>query len=303
MVMPVTPISPSAIFTWSNFNGRIMHSIRFIITDPSHRVPECYVSRRTSPSRPLRRRQSGIIPANERLREDSYRMLVTNTQPWAWWFIVCTILPSIGALAFVFLREIRGPKPVKKVIVGETTIELWVKERKYPSSAEAIIVPVGPDLKMGVGIAKWVRDKTANRLQNEAERAAPREPGTVFIGAGGKFAFQFAILAVVMDDSRRTSPEWIANSITRGILQAQEHDVRTIIVPYMTEALLRKPQNITSKARNETCEPIASAMMEGILNAPNAMETVKIWVWRTVNLPIFVAEMESLQGVPVGRLQ
>src|SRR5258706_4704125 len=135
--------------------------------------------------------------------EASSRMIETNTPLWAWLFILVAMVPTITTLAILFVLDKVGPKPVKKVIVGETTIELWVKERKYPSMAEAIIVPVGPDLKMGVGIAKWVRDKTANRLQMEAERAAPREPGNVFIGAGGKFAFKFAILAVVMDDSRR----------------------------------------------------------------------------------------------------
>jgi O-acetyl-ADP-ribose deacetylase (regulator of RNase III) len=246
---------------------------------------------------------SGIIPATDRLREARFSMLVTNTPSWAWWFIVFTIMPSIGALALIFMRDKIGPKPVKKVIVGETTIELWVKERKYPSAAEAIIVPVAPDLELKVGIAKWVRDKTANRLQRDAERAAPREPGTVFIGAGGKFAFKFAILAVVMDDAKRTSPEWISSAITRGILQAQEHDVRTIILPDMTEDLLRQPNDITDADRNKTCGPIASAMIDGILSAPDAMETVKIWVWRTVNLPVFVAEMERLQGVPAGKLQ
>src|SRR5438067_8563186 len=101
-----------------------------------------------------------------------------------------------------------------------------MKERKYPSMAEAIIVPVGPDLKMGGGIAKWVRDATANRLQRDAERAATRPPGDAFAASGGKFRFKLAILAVVMDDSRRTSPEWISHSITRGIQLAQEHDMR-----------------------------------------------------------------------------
>ena len=229
-------------------------------------------------------------------------MILTDTPTWAWLFIVVTMLPPIGALALLFLWEIRGPKPVKKVIVGETTIELWVRERKFPSRAEAIVIPAAPDLNMNVGIAKWVKDKTANRLQRDAQRAAPREPGTAFVGSGGKFYFTFAILAVVMDDSKITKPEWIANAITHGILQAQEHDVRTIIIPDMTEDLLRQPQTITEQARLESCGPIARAMLDGILSAPDAMETVKIWVWRSVNLPVFVAEMERLQGLPAGKL-
>lgn len=229
-------------------------------------------------------------------------MIHTGTPLWAWLFVLVAMVPPITALAILFILNKVGPKPVKKVIVGETTIELWVKERKYPSSGEAVIIPVAPDLNMNVGIAKWVKDKTANRLQRDAQRAAPREPGTAFIGPGGKFYFKFAILAVVMDDKKLTKPDWISNAITHGILQAQEHDVRTIIVPDMTEDLLRQPKEITDADRNKTCGPIARATLDGILNAPDAMETVKIWVWRSVNLPIFVAEMERLQGAPAGKL-
>src|SRR5262245_28826539 len=104
-------------------------------------------------------------------------MILTDTPLWAWLFVLVTMVPPITALGLLFVLEKVGPKPVKKIIVGETSVELWVKERKFPSSAEAIIVPTAPDLTMNVAIAKWVKDKTANRLQRDAQRAAPREPG------------------------------------------------------------------------------------------------------------------------------
>src|SRR5215210_6261909 len=91
------------------------------------------------------------------------------------------------ALFAIILRDIFGPRPLKRIEVGDTAIELWERERKMPGGADAIIVPVAPDLKMSTGIAKWVRDATANAVQYEADEAAPLPPGSAFVGAGGKY--------------------------------------------------------------------------------------------------------------------
>ncbi len=229
-------------------------------------------------------------------------MIHTGVPSWVVWFVSLTIGPTTALLIVFLVWEKIRPRPAKRVVRGDTTIELWVRERKYPSSAEAIVVPVAPDLKMTTGIAKWVRDRTANRLQRQAELAAPLEPGEVFVGSGGKFKFRLAALAVVMDDAKRAQPEWITQSVKRAFLMAREHDARSIIVPDMTEDLLRQPTDITDEQRRETCRPIAHAIVEAILEAPDDMEEIKIWCWRKVNEDIYVQELERLEPYrPVSR--
>src|SRR5437867_9038866 len=97
--------------------------------------------------------------------------------------------------------------------LGDTTIELWFRPWNRGPKAEAIIVPVAPDMKMSAGIAKWARDASANRVQNQALRIAPLAPGDAFVGAGGKYRFGMVALAVVMDDTKQTTPEWIVDGI------------------------------------------------------------------------------------------
>ena len=42
--------------------------------------------------------------------------------------------------------------------------------------------------------------------------------------------------------------------------------------------------------------PIARAIMDGILAGSAGFESIKIWVWRTVNQDIFERELESLES-------
>src|SRR5205085_9079578 len=105
--------------------------------------------------------------------------------------------------------------------VGDTTIELWARERRMPSAGEAIIVPVATDLRMTTGIAKWVRDASADAAQKAALKHAPLPPGEAVLVPGGKFKFGHAALAVVMDDNKRTSPAWISDAIARSIVLAR----------------------------------------------------------------------------------
>lgn len=211
--------------------------------------------------------------------------------------IFCTILMSlpVAVLIVLFVVEWTRPKPTRSVPLGDDkTLELWVRVNKQPVLADAIVVPVAPDLKMAVGMAKWVRDKTANTIQYQALDAAPLPPGEAFVGSGGKYRFNVTALAVVMDDLKRTSPAWIASGIRHAIERARAEDAQSILVPDMTEDLLRQPQWITDEQRRETCRPIARAIFDGILSADADMSVVKVWVWRAGYEDIFIEEMERI---------
>jgi O-acetyl-ADP-ribose deacetylase (regulator of RNase III) len=214
-----------------------------------------------------------------------------------WWAVAygaIALLPAV-ALALAILWEFFGPRPVRRVQLPDMTIELWVRERRLPKRSGAIIAPVAPDLKMAIGIAKWVRDSTAGIVQQEALDAAPLPPGEAFVGSGGKYRFKVAALAVVMDAQKRTSPEWIASAIRRAMERTQEKGADTCLLPDMTEDLLRQPQWITDEKRRETCRPIARAMLDGALASRGVMEVVRIWVWRAVNADVWMQELDRLE--------
>ncbi len=228
---------------------------------------------------------------------------MTQAQPFdfflgsPYWIIVGCLLFSVWfiALAVVLVWEKIGPKPSKSVTVDGTTIELWERERKLPRSSDAIIVPVATDLKMAVGISKWVRDTTANAIQYEALRAAPLAPGNAFVGSGGKFRFGSAALAVVMDDTKRTSNKWITDAVAKSLTLLRDNDAEIITIPDFTEDLLRQPKWISDTQRQETCAPIARAIIDGIIAGGADVIHVRIWAWRG-NVDVWKAEFERLQG-------
>jgi hypothetical protein len=166
-----------------------------------------------------------------------------------------------------------------------------------PAPGEAIIVPVAPDLKMAVGIAKWVRDVTADEVQHEALAVAPLPPGDAFVGRGGKFRFGHTALAVVMDENKIPTPAWIRDGVTQAIREARSQGAGTILLPDFTEDLLRQPQTITDEQRRESCRPIARAMLEGVLAAGDTMETIRVWVWRKGYEDVYAEEMDRIADV------
>jgi len=222
-------------------------------------------------------------------------MSFATTPTWVWGFVVITMLPPIALLGLLFLKEVFGPRASAHIQVGDTSIELWGKPWNRPPSAEAIIVPVAPDMQLVNGIAKWARDSTANRLQDAAEHAAPLAPGEAFIGPGGKFKFQLTALAVVMDESNQTTADWIERGIVRAMIMAREKEARAIVLPDFTDDMLRQPANISDEQRRETSTLVAKAMIQALLDNPDCMEEVKIWVWRAETRDIFLKEMDRLK--------
>ena len=219
-------------------------------------------------------------------------MYIGGSPLWVW-LSAFGIGLTFLALFAIILRDQFGPRPLKSVRIGDTEIELWERERKMPGGADAIVVPVAPDLKMSTGIAKWVRDATANAVQYEALKVAPLPPGEVFVGSGGKFRFGTTALAVVMDGQKRTSPEWIREGLASALVRLREAGAHTVLLPDMTEDLLQQPKSISDEQRKSTCRPVARAMVDGILASDTDYDTIRIWAWRG-NRDIWLEELNAL---------
>jgi O-acetyl-ADP-ribose deacetylase (regulator of RNase III) len=189
-------------------------------------------------------------------------------------------------------------KPVHHTHLHNLDIELWVARRKLPffMHADAVLVPVAPDLKMVFGIAKMIRDYGANTIQYEANQAAPLPPGQAYIGAGGRYRFKYTILAVIFDEVKRTSPELILRAVRSAVQQAQRKGVESIIFPDMTENLLAQPNWITPEQRQATAEVTARTLVNAIMVCQGAIKTVKIWVWDPANAPAFQNELKRLES-------
>jgi O-acetyl-ADP-ribose deacetylase (regulator of RNase III) len=193
-------------------------------------------------------------------------------------------------LPFVF-------RPTSRVALDELTIELWVSQRKLPLAlrADAIIVPVAPDLKMVFGIAKMARDYGADTVQHEAEKVAPLEPGDAFVGTGARYRYRFTGLAVIFDNLKRTSPELITRGVGKAMRLLRERGAKSVVFPDMTENLLSQPTWITDEQRRETAAITARLMLDAVITGGGPIKMVRIWVWDRTNAAAFTAEMERLR--------
>jgi hypothetical protein len=213
-------------------------------------------------------------------------------------FIFFALLgPAITIVALGVLLPFIFP-PAYRIRIGGMTIELWESRRRYPlvSMAQALIVPVMPDLKMVFGAAKMARDRGAGKVQVEASKVAPLAPGEAFVGPGARYLYRYTALAVIFDEQKRTTPELMTRGLRRTMeLLSQEDHVSSVIVPDMTETLLAQPNQITEEAGQKTAHQTARLMLESLLACHDLMKTVKIWVWNPDNTDAFIAEMERLE--------
>ena len=224
-----------------------------------------------------------------------------DTPLWVWVFISVAMVPAIIGVAVTMLHEFTRPRAAGSLQRGDLAVELWGGEWYRAPRADVIVVPVATDMQMYTPVAKWVRDATAYEIQHQANRVAPMRPGDAFIGTGGKYRFGRTALAVVMDDQKRTTSEWIAAGIERAIRLAAEHGVQTVVVPDMTEDLIRHPHTISAEQRRQTSDVVAPAVLQGILNAGDVVDEVKIWAWRPENREVYAREMERLEAAESGR--
>jgi len=218
----------------------------------------------------------------------------TGVMTWEWVFLFVTLVPCIGVMAYLLGKMMVGTRPVRKMKVDGVSLELWVTERKFPVSADAIVAPVAPDLQMATGIAKWIRDATADAAQQAAAASAPLEPGAVLIAPGARYRFGSTILAVVMDDAKRVEAGWISGAIATALRKAAAQGMDRVIIPDITEDLLRQPNWITTEQRVDSCRPIARAVLRGIVEGAAGLDTVHLWIWQPVYAEVYLEELERI---------
>ena len=157
-----------------------------------------------------------------------------------------------------------------------------------------MIVPVGQDLRMVFGAAKLARDYTAGKIQCEALRAAPLNPGDAFAGSGGMYRFKHTGLAVIFDKQKRTSAGTIRKAIKNAVGKCFERGARTVLLPDFSENLISQPNWISTEKKQESISTYASIMMEAVRDCKDTVKTIRIWVWDPDALPAYIAEMQRL---------
>ena len=186
--------------------------------------------------------------------------------------------------------------PAYRATLHDLTIELLVSQRKLPflAGADALIVPVGTDLKMVFGVAKMARDRGADIVQVEANRVAPLEPGDAFIGTGARYRYKYTALAVIFDESKRTSPAIITQAVTTAVTKLRAAGARSVVIADMTENLLAQPNWITPEQRRKTAAITAKVMIDAIVACGTNVRTIKIWCSEPDNAQFFVEELKRL---------
>jgi hypothetical protein len=186
--------------------------------------------------------------------------------------------------------------PKYRATLHDLTIELYVSQRKLPflAGADALIVPVGMDLKMVFGVAKMARDRGADIVQVEANRVAPLRPGDAFVGTGARYRYKYTVLAVIFDESKRTSAEIITQAVMTAVDKLRDIGARSVVIADMTENLLAQPNWITPEQRRKTAAITARIMVEAIIACGNKVRTVKIWCSEPDNAQFFVEELKHI---------
>lgn len=186
--------------------------------------------------------------------------------------------------------------PTYRAALDDLTIELYVSQRKLPflAGADALIVPVGTDLKMVFGVAKMARDRGAGSVQVEANQVAPLRPGDAFVGTGARYRYKYTGLAVIFDENKRTSAEIITKAVTTAVTKLRQVGAKSVVIADMTENLLAQPNWITPEQRSKTAAITAKLMVDAIVACGTNAKTIKIWCSEPANAPYFVEELKRL---------
>lgn len=186
--------------------------------------------------------------------------------------------------------------PRYRATLENLTIELYVSQRKLPAlaGADALIVPVGPDLKMVFGVAKMARDRGADLVQYEANKVAPLAPGEAFIGTGARYRYKYTALAVIFDQSKRTSAELISRAINNAVRKLREKGAKSVVIADMTENLLAQPNWITVEQRRKTAAITAKIIVDAIIACGSNAKTIKIWCSEPDNAQFYIEELKHI---------
>ena len=184
--------------------------------------------------------------------------------------------------------------PRYRAVLQDLTIEVYAHKHALPllAQADGVVVAVAPDLKMVFGMSKMVRDRGADTIQQEALKVAPLVPGEAFVGSGAKYRFKHIALAVIFDEFKRPTPEYISKSISNAIRMLREKGAKSVVVADMTENLLAQTNWITDKQREATAELTARIMVEAIIASGGNAKNIKIWCVEPANAKFFINELK-----------
>lgn len=192
--------------------------------------------------------------------------------------------------------------PIYQATVADTRVKVWVAKRQLPfltgmpwTKGNALLVPVGPDMKLSFGVAKMARDWSSNLAQIEGAKKAPATPGDVYLVAGARYRYQNTILAVIFDKNKCTSPDLIRRTVRRGVQLAGERGLNSVILPDFTENLLAMPNWITEAQRAETAEIAAFTLVDTLKSCRGMVKTIHLWCLDPRNADFYLRELKRIR--------
>jgi hypothetical protein len=151
-----------------------------------------------------------------------------------------------------------------------------------PRGADLVVAPVATDLRMAAGIAKWVRDATANAAQKAADAVGSSARGTAILAPGGRYRFRNAALAVVLDEAKRFSVADVQAALEAALRIGREAGARTAVLPDFVDDLMRQSQVVTLEERRSLARLLAPAVVAAAAAAGALGYTsVTLWVYRS----------------------
>lgn len=220
---------------------------------------------------------------------------MSGTVPtWIWAGTAVIAVPVI-VVVLALLWEMTRPRPALTLRDRGTRIELWLGGPKMPGRADAVLVPVAPDLVLAAGSARWVRGVTAGVSQAHAERLAPREPGEALLVPGSRGRFRYAVLAVVMDSRKRYSDEWAIAAARATAKLASCEGIASILIPDWTPDLMSQPRTQDAAFRQREAARIAPLVLDVAEALVGEVTCVRVWVPDRATAEVYREELGKRQ--------
>lgn len=195
---------------------------------------------------------------------------------------VATLLTPVAAFAMAWATVRLNSRSAGLARLGGAWVEVAVRERQMPRGADLVVAPVATDLRMAAGIAKWVRDATANAAQKAADAVGSAARGTAILAPGGRYRFRNAALAVVLDEAKRFSVADVQSALEAGLRVGREAGARTAVLPDFVDDLMRQSQVVTLEERRNLARLLAPAVVAAAAGAGALGYTsVTLWVYRS----------------------
>lgn len=211
--------------------------------------------------------------------------LLGTVPAWIWVGSAVVAIPVLGVLAAV-AYELTKERPALVVKERGTRLELWHSPRQ-PARTDLVIVPVATDQMLVAGSALWVRGATADQAQRDADPHAPRNPGEAVLVSGAPGRFKRTALAVVMDEQKRWSADWVRQSLLQAVSLGREHGLAEVLFPDWTPDLMRQPRVQDDLFRKQEAERIAPILVEATRSLIGEVAVVRLWIRDAAVFPVY----------------